>query len=805
MPTSAKSCANGCERHGTCNLLTGRCDCPLTRTGVACEQLTLPACAIDGEPLHPTFITNGWIKRLQRNTGWLAPLTCACLEQMVAMRHLLFFEDPYRGSALVEAVCALLPASGDGDQSVGALLAAPREANWTRVGIRLLANSPICTATQQPPVGGSWFGVVHGNLPLKMAHAAQRTPCSAAGAPAQWLAAAQRSQKAGTSRRKTIPEPPQADQLLPLSECPQRCGLRGVCVRRPSAVAGAHKRSHALCECLAPARRSGGGSCMMPRLPLPAAGPRRSYEEQCPGRCNGRGACDGEGFCRCEPGWWGLDCAITMSGGGPPSIELSDREKRRAAAGAAGQARGAHRLPVSVYVYDLPPLLRAGETSFESWFDFELSLQMLRHPLRAADPAAADFFWLMGPSSGAQLVDKLHWARQMYPAWNASVSRGEARHLAMLLSERGPGDVFDNMLLTTSPGLRAAPARAAAARHNHSKRNRRWLDPEISPASRTRAWVQLTHNGLADARTPRGEVAERCVNCFHVGKDIVLPFTPSTIDVPSCEDLRNWSVWSPTRGSRSTGDADRSAGREHLFFFGGRIHPSLEHARFLSYYDGPGSPHVRADILRLKGEPGFFIHNSFLPPPRMRKALGTKAKPAPRVSHLEMERHASFCWVPPGQRYGDARRHVPSSFLGCVPVFTMPESGGRTYDELIRWDDVSLDVPQSHLPRLPSLLRAVSSTRLDAMRQGLGCVWRRLWFSSIYGACLGEDPAEDAFDALLQVLARRARRWRVPPPGALPVAAPQRDYAACGQPSGGAHSWKGEGTPWPLPQAVWEL
>ena len=110
-----------------------------------------------------------------------------------------------------------------------------RQAICARLGLRLLADSPICTATQQPPVGGSWFGVVHGNLPLKMAHAAQRTPCSAAGAPAQWLAAAQRSQKAGTSRRKTIPEPPQADQLLPLSECPQRCGLRGVCGRRVNA------------------------------------------------------------------------------------------------------------------------------------------------------------------------------------------------------------------------------------------------------------------------------------------------------------------------------------------------------------------------------------------------------------------------------------------------------------------------------------------------------------------------------------------------------------------------------------------
>ena len=34
-----------------------------------------------------------------------------------------------------------------------------------------------------------------------------------------------------------------------------------------------------------------------------------------------------------------------------------------------------------------------------------------------------------------------------------------------------------------------------------------------------------------------------------------------------------------------------------------------------------------------------------------------------------------FDWlqVPPGQRYGDARRHLAAAFLGCIPVFTVPD------------------------------------------------------------------------------------------------------------------------------------
>jgi len=38
------------------------------------------------------------------------------------------------------------------------------------------------------------------------------------------------------------------------------------------------------------------------------------------------------------------------------------------------------------------------------------------------------------------------------------------------------------------------------------------------------------------------------------------------------------------------------------------------------------------------------------------------------------------------------------------------------------------------------------------MRARLRCVWRRLWFSSVYGSCLGEETHTDAFDAMLRVL-----------------------------------------------------
>ena len=68
---------------------------------------------------------------------------------------------------------------------------------------------------------------------------------------------------------------------------------------------------------------------------------------------------------------------------------------------------------------------------------------------------------------------------------------------------------------------------------------------------------------------------------------------------------------------------------------------------------------------------------------------------------------------------------------------------------------MSVSVPQERLPLLPAILRNVSADERDAMRRELACAWRRLWFSSIYGSCLGEEPQTDAFDGLLQVLAQR--------------------------------------------------
>ena len=119
--------------------------------------------------------------------------------------------------------------------------------------------------------------------------------------------------------------------------------------------------------------------------------------------------------------------------------------------------------------------------------------------------------------------------------------------------------------------------------------------------------------------------------------------------------------------------------------------------------------------------------------------------------------------MPPGQRYGDARRHIISAFHGCIPVFTIPD-GHHTLEEVLPWGRMSVSVSQEALPLLPAILRNISAERRDEMRRELSCAWRRLWFSSIYGECLGEEPQTDAFDGLLQVFAQRLQGGSGQPP-----------------------------------------
>ena len=348
----AAACPVGCTTHGVCDPVVGQCMCPLTRTGASCSELALPACAVRGQPLRPTFLLHrGWERQLFRDE-WVGPLTCSCIKQMVRLRHLVQYSNPWVARRLHSVVCAT---GGD----VGSLLAAPQNATWSQVSVALLGTDTAMVANQMPPVNGLGFFRVR--------------PDPYGG-------------KLGATAAAEI------GALEPLHRCPQLCGSRGYCTTfRPP-------REPVRCVCYPPAVRDTRGSCADPPLPRSAQLPRPatvnvrtvSGWERCPAQCSGHGSCDHEGFCHCPVGFFGLDCALALSEQGEPRVVRGQPLEASAAAAAAtrrpaaGRA-SARRLPC-IYVYDLPPLLRLGD-SFEVALRLRRRRRLHHHPLPSPSPS----------------------------------------------------------------------------------------------------------------------------------------------------------------------------------------------------------------------------------------------------------------------------------------------------------------------------------------------------------------------------------------------------------------------------------
>ena len=216
----------------------------------------------------------------------------------------------------------------------------------------------------------------------------------------------------------------------------------------------------------------------------------------------------------------------------------------------------------------------------------------------------------------------------------------------------------------------------------------------------------------------------------------MIPPPAATIDVPSCSKLRNLTAAAAPTAARTTS-----------FFWAGRAVP-LAHRLNPMY--GDDALNVREILMRHAGSPGFQIVNTY----PGAKAGGSKG--GNEVSVGDWMRQSVFCGVPPGQRYGDARRHLLAAFLGCVPVLMVPD-GHHTLEEVLPWREMAINVSPEDMPRLPDILRAVTPPRLERMRRKLRCARRLLWYASMYGACapwMGRG-SPDAFDGLMRTLASR--------------------------------------------------
>lgn len=219
-------------------------------------------------------------------------------------------------------------------------------------------------------------------------------------------------------------KPLEGASARPAAECPLRCKGRGLCVQ----YTGAPPR----CEC---SRGTEGASCESTQTRDAAV---------CPGDCSGRGRCF-EGWCHCEAGAYGADCALT------------GRERERLAWDAI---EGDAELRPRVYVHTLPPALSAWlqQTTPERNLAMQLHERLLASRYRTADPERADYFFVPvapmglpaqpGQQSHYQAVRAAQWIAETFPeAWRR---QGGADHLFAWGWDFGSCPVGGHPLLNSS-------------------------------------------------------------------------------------------------------------------------------------------------------------------------------------------------------------------------------------------------------------------------------------------------------------------------------------------------------------------
>lgn len=451
----------------------------------------------------------------------------------------------------------------------------------------------------------------------------------------------------------------------------------------------------------------------------------------CPNGCSGRGQ-GGKcayGFCHCQHGFWGIDCShsLRQMQGIPRNSDSADAVTR------AERPRKRTR----IFVYAIPPALRR---SCNWWHLAEdVGERLLRSEHAEPDPSKADLFWVYGCPNGDTILPTLRWIRQRHPYWNASVRAHKPRHVLAVGHEEGWAEVWRYLV----HWLRGTEG-------DHANHARGW--DELHPASPTRQLAILQLSGRSDFPAEGQPRPIRCVSsdapcyvCFQPGKDVMVPGHPGLIDYPAeheCRRIRDLQAYAPHPLGMPL-----SRPRSPAVLFGGAVWtipqgPGLyEPSRLVPYLCHKNASRRRKlDYLIVQTETQPESVHSW--------------EIEPKIDLMRRARNASFCIVPEGKAGGYGHRAIALLMLGCIPIYSKERFSHALFDEAINWSTISLHVPPVDMPRLPEILDRIDS---EAMRRAAAGLRRRLLWTSMYGSCHlagNEGGAADAFDTLMEVLAR---------------------------------------------------
>ncbi|KAG8457335.1 hypothetical protein KFE25_014064 [Diacronema lutheri] len=676
-------------------------------------------------------------------------------------------------------------------------------ARWSGVELADGARSP-----QQPhlldeaAVGDTWVAALQRDVAADDAALASRTRAAASPPRREGVSAAVENLALPSAGW----EPPTS--LLAASECERGCSGAGWCV---APAAGATRADASpICECFSQIGAAldralpGGERARMPHAP-PADcaagaafaadgsewagagagagagrfGPDRwrrwhwsvHYDHlrtelpTCPNGCSAVGRCE-YGFCACPLGRWGVDCGHSR-----------ERARAELAAVERGDAGGARP---RIFVHNVPP---AARRACSPWvLPEQLGDLLLRSAHSTALPETADFFWLYGCSlAGSLVVHALDWVRTRTPHWNrtAAVAAAAAATAARAPALRAEG--AKRRHAPTPTHLIVAPSEHGWAeawqavwfgRGAHSALSPAHLRPgsawwrQLAPDSAERLLGALQLEGAADTRFKRE--FPPCHICFQRGKDVMLPTFRRTNDYPTdgdCARLRTGlSPWSAAASAAAPDEAAAAAavdaGRPVALFFAGAIQ-------------------TKKDVQPSRYEPWRLWRNAsgfrILQTERHPFVVDPSDGWSEHVDLYSELRGAQTCMVPMGKTGNYGQRMIPAALAGCIPVITKAAGSAHPLDESLPWPLFSLHVPHERAATLGPAIRALGPERRRAMQRELGCAWRRLLWTRLYGTCVGTERAHlgeaDAFDTLMDALRRRAEGLP-PAPSACDIRAP---------------------------------
>lgn len=449
-------------------------------------------------------------------------------------------------------------------------------------------------------------------------------------------------------------------------------------------------------------------------------------EAFCPAACSGHGTCN-LGFCVCDEGYYGHDCARRRAG--LPQLPSRIPTTRWLAdvvvdppAAREPPPKAVRRRPL-VYVYDLEPMYQAKILQYRVsatwcvhrrhdhphnqtiWTDvWGYAMETLLHELfllsehRTFDPEEADFFyvphqasclpfpigswadhpWFPGPGGprvaqmANMLMETVQWINATYPFWQR---RGGRDHIWVFTHDEGA--CWAPNVLTPSIWLTHWGRMDKDHKSNTAFRPDRYDEDFKSP-----------HQPEGFLKHTKGHV------CYDPVKDLVIP-----------------SFKSPRHYEKSSLQGAPARERDLLFFFRGDVGKH----RLPNYSRG-----VRQKIYKLAKQGDWGNKHKFY--------VGDRDDVKGEYSDLISR--AKFCLVAAGDgwspRLEDAMTH------GCIPVIIFDEVHAAL-ESIIDFDSFSVRIKEADVDRILDILQAIPERQVRAKQAHLGQVWHRFRYGSLPG------------------------------------------------------------------------